>query len=277
MRVPPYYSREVTDRMRAAMELHTGLFMTPQTRGYLLLGSVALAMFIGGFMCDDVFTPTYVLAFIPLYVCLLLTVFDTFSAKATYLPRTERLAGIDTTHRALKESWVRVLTWALWTVVLVLTPLLLEGLKTVYASCVTTLVALWIVAVIVAQYCGQESILRPITLLGIAGYLTGPGTGVPEPIDIEKNPSNTFGVTSPEEDADGIFDQKEGTVRGISTRESLRGSPQTAAKQGLLLVEDNELTASSSSVRISNLYDRYIRKTGSVVDLASLDDALEDL
>jgi hypothetical protein len=277
MRVAPYYSPEVVERMRTVMELHTGLFVSPQTRGYVLLGAVAFALFVGGFMADGVLTPTYVFAFVPLFPCLIFTLFDTFSSKATYLPRAEWLAGTDTTHRAIKESWVRFFTWALWTVVVVLTPLLLEGLNTVYASCVTTLIAVWLVAVIVAQYLGQESVMRPISLPGIAGYLTGPGARVAEPIDLESNgdDSSFGGVTSPHEDADEILDQQQGTQRQMSVRPSLRGSPQTAAKQGLLLVED-DVGLPGTHVQIPDRDDDDMGDIGTTVDMRRLDAALAE-
>lgn len=234
MRPHPFYSSEVSRRMRDPSQMFdTSSFVTPKGRGMLLLSALFITALGVGLMLDDVITPLYGLAFVPMYLMLVFLSTDVISRKAPYESHAAFLSGRQNTTRAALESLVRMYHWALWTVVLVLCPLYLSGLPTVPATSFLALFTLWIVSVIVAQVGGPLTYMRPMTIAAMADYLTNlPTSQFPSVPDIEAPSDN--GVTSPEDDADGVFDQKLGTTRSMSVNESLRGSPARAMDDGLI-------------------------------------------
>lgn len=211
----------------------TSSFVTPKGRGMLLLSALFLTALGVGLMLDDVITPLYGLAFVPLFMFDVFVAVDVISRKTPYNSYGAYLAGHQDTTRAVAESAVRMFHWALWTVVLVLCPLYLSGLPTVPATSFLALLTLWIVAVIIAQIGGPLTYMRPMTIAAMADYLTNlPTSQFPNVPDIEA--PHDDGVTSPGDDADGVFDQKLGTTRSMSVNESLRGSPARAMDDGLV-------------------------------------------
>ncbi len=211
----------------------TSSFVTPKGRGMLLLTALFITALGVGLMLDDVITPLYGLAFVPMYLFLVFSTMDVISRKTPYNSYGAYLAGYQDTTRAAAESLVRMFHWALWTVVLVLCPLYLSDVPTVPATSFLALFTLWLVSVIVAQIGGPRTYMRPMTIAAMADYLTNlPQSEFPSVPDIEAPHDN--GVTSPEEDADGMLDQKLGTTRSMSVNESLRGSPARAMDDGLV-------------------------------------------
>lgn len=194
---------------------------SPRTRGLFLLISSSITIFIVSMMRDGAFEDNYGVAFIPLYVFLFLALLDVASRSSPSDTLVEVLPG-GVTRRALHESCVRTLTYFVWIIILVLTPLYLEGLKTVPLLSIGCLLSTWLLLVAFAQYLGPTSVLRPLTLHAIADYLSD---SPPVPVVGIDSGGDHTPVSTPFEDAEDILDQKQGTVREMSVRESLRGSP----------------------------------------------------
>jgi hypothetical protein len=242
MRPHPFYSARAVRQQQATM-FDSSSFVTSRGRGLLLLVALLVASTSTALMQDGVITEMYGLALAPLYLFMMLTAFDVISSKAPDVSSYGAyLSGRNNTCRALGETAVRAFHWGLWFVVLVLLPLYLSGLSTVPAFSFLFLVALWTLVVIAAQLSGPQSVLRPITLFAIADYLTSMPLG-PAPAPDLENPLPSSDVTSPEDDADGFFDQKLGTQRTMSVNNSLRSSPPRPMDDGLIVSDhgDDEL------------------------------------
>jgi len=192
--------------------------LTSKARGVVFLLSLGVTVLLTALMWDGLITELYGLAFGPLYVCLLIGFADTLTRvprytfnRDTYVPAPSPAAMV-----------TRIFTFMVWVVLLVLLPLQIGGVETVDATAIAGVFVLWLLFVVAAQLFPDAMWLRPISLRGIAEYLSAPppeeilGREIDAIIELPEAPPNL------EEDA---FDQRLGTERHMSVSESLRGSP----------------------------------------------------
>jgi hypothetical protein len=220
--------------------------LTSKARGVVFLLSLGVSVLLTALMWDGLITELYGLAFGPLYVCLLIGFADTLTrvprytfTRDTYVPAPSPAAMV-----------TRIGTFMVWVVLLVLLPLQIGGVETVDATAIAGVFVFWLLFVIAAQLRPDAMWLRPVSLRGIAEYLSAPlpeeilGREVEAIIELPEAPPNL------EEDA---FDQRLGTERHMSVSESLRGSPVRGdlsfldddSELGMPETEDNSVSASA--------------------------------
>lgn len=219
-----------------------GLAITPKGRGIVFLVALGITALATGLMWDNIITPLYGLAFAPLYICLVIGFIDTVVAgtrggilvEDVYVPPDRKQV-----RASRARACIGIFNLFVWIVLLVLLPLLLSGVKTVFATAISAVFILWLAVMLIAHARAPDNEdMRAITLMGIAEYLSEPPLVAVNALDMNAYSSNYEMPEPPADLEEGAFDQQLGTVREISVRESLRGSPPTTLRESPLRADD---------------------------------------
>jgi hypothetical protein len=201
--------------------------LAPLARGTMFLSALVITTFAFMLMSDGAIEEMYGLAFGPIYLFQLVVFIDLF--LPAYIPSTDdmsiyRQAPKETRYAKCSAG----LNYVIWLIITILVPMRLSEFDTVPTSSIGALFLLWLALVMLAQHTEKRNwqVLQPFLLRRMADYFS-----VIHPSDnfdfdnVLSDASSDPIERVSEFDAGSEFGEQRGTVRGMSVRDSLRGSP----------------------------------------------------
>lgn len=201
--------------------------LSPLFRGTVLLMSAAIATMLCALMRDDYLAPLYGIAFLPLYIFMLVVVIDELVTLKYCMRVIPVSTGVNMTYLMRQERYtkcVRMFNFTIWLIILILAPMYLSGYNTVPALPIAALIILWLVLVTIAQYAEETfPAIAPFGLRAMADYFSTPVS------QSSWNHDDLFDGGAPSVPMEDIqppdtFNDQPGTVRRMSVSESVRGS-----------------------------------------------------
>lgn len=216
--------------------------LAPLARGTLFLVAICCTTFFTMLMVDGVLEELYGLAFTPIYLFQLIIFIDLF--LPAYTSSSDDLAVYRQSPKEARYTRCTAgLNYTLWLIITILTPMRFSEYDTVPATAIGSMFVIWLALVLLAQNTEKQNwqFMTPFRLRRMAEYfsviMTSPELDFENVFSDEALDENESSNRKSEFDPESEFGEQRGTVRAMSVRDSLRGSPPPT-EEDLNVLED---------------------------------------